>query len=51
MLPALAQARQQIVSTHEKLETAKGQIGLGPVSFGSSGGKPPHGLHAVEDAA
>lgn len=53
VLPALAQARQQIVDTHAKLDDAKSQIGLGPVSFGSSGGKPPehNGLHVVEDVA
>ncbi|MCA1749584.1 MAG: hypothetical protein ABR601_11080 [Parasphingopyxis sp.] len=53
ILPALAQARQQIVNTHAKLDGVKGQVGLGPVSFGGSGGKPPEqtGLHAVEDVA
>ncbi len=54
ILPALAEARQWIVSTHERLDIVKGQIGLGPVSFGSSGGKPDGsttGLHIVEEAA
>ena len=56
ILPALAEARQRIVATHQRLDTVKGQIGLGPVSFGSSGGKPDagittNGLRVVEEAA
>ena len=38
---ALAEARRAIVETHKELSIAQAQIGLGAVSFGESGPKPP----------
>lgn len=38
---ALAEARRAIVETHMELSTAQAQIGLGAVSFGDVGPKPP----------
>ena len=51
---ALGQARQNIVDTHKSLTVAQRSIGLGAVSFGTGGTKPPAeghyvALHAVPD--
>lgn len=44
-LMALAEARRAIVETHKELSIVQGQIGLGAVTMGGDGGKPP--LQAV----
>jgi hypothetical protein len=48
---ALADARQAIVDTHKELTVAQGQVGLGAVSFGDTGDKPPPGIEAGERIA
>lgn len=40
-MQALGLARQNIVATHKHLSVAQRDIGLGAVSFGNSGEKPP----------
>lgn len=41
ILPALMQARQELVDTHGKLDDAKDQIGLRHVAIGHPDTKPP----------
>lgn len=40
-MQALGVARQSIVETHKQLSIAQRDIGLGAVSFGNAGEKPP----------
>lgn len=54
MMPMLAEAREQLITAHERLDETKTQIGLRQTAFGSSGGKPPSGegeLHIIGKAA
>ncbi len=54
-MQALGVARQNIVETHKQLSVAQRDIGLGAVSFGGGGDKPPtpetSGRLSVVDAA
>lgn len=51
VLPALAQAREDLVATHSHLDQAKTDMGLSHVAFGTPGGKPPQTILRAVDAA